>query len=84
MEIFDKSAGMGTSAVFNTRQHVNSTMVFWNRNFSRHELQGHVFTGIRAEEKPAGRFEFNEYTDPLAALIERYLHVLFYLLNKQL
>ena len=33
MEIYDKSATMVTSSVFNTRQQVASTSLFWNWNF---------------------------------------------------
>ena len=33
MEIYDKSASMVTSAVFNKRKHVDFTMVVWNRTF---------------------------------------------------
>ena len=33
MEIYDKSAAMVTSVVFNFREYVASTMVFWNKNF---------------------------------------------------
>ena len=33
MESFDKSAAMVVSAVFNTREHVDSGRVLWNKNF---------------------------------------------------
>ena len=33
MEMYDKSNPMVISAVFNTREHVHSRSVFWNRSF---------------------------------------------------